>query len=396
MHIAFLLMYHHPERVSSYYLYDDLMEHLRKNGHIISVITPNPVRGLTIEDRKKYKNIKEELEYKNQTIHRVNVPFDTNSGMLRRALRYLLLSIRCSNMIKKIKPDKVYVQSDPPILYALLVSRVCKKLGIPTLYHIQDLAPDNITSLKKRSMVYQVLNHYHIKAMKTVNKIIVISEDLKDMLESKGIDSSKIHVVHNWKFGDVTCYETKKHPMIEDQSFKVSYIGNIGYVQNMDVIMGAAKLLVDEDIHIHIIGDGIRKPEVIQMIEEQKLNNMFIHDKVAIEEVDILYQATDINLITLNQGIVFTALPSKTSACIDALKPIIACVDKHSKYAHYIEQSRIGLVVDSNDASGLANAILKIKNKEISFDKASFEVASSLFSKQTNVESITNILKQME
>ncbi|HOI46551.1 MAG TPA: glycosyltransferase family 4 protein [Bacilli bacterium] len=396
MHIAFLLMYHHPERVSSYYLYDDLMEHLRNDGHIISVITPNPVRGLTIEDRKKYKNIKEELEYKNQTIHRVNVPFDTNSGMLRRALRYVMLSIKCSNMIKKIKPDKVYVQSDPPILYALLVSRVCKKLGIPTLYHIQDLAPDNITSLKKRSMVYQVLNHYHTKAMKTVNKIIVISEDLKDMLESKGIDPSKIRVVYNWKFDDVTCYDLIKHPMIEDQSFKVSYIGNIGYVQNMDVIMGAAKLLVDEDIHIHIIGDGIRKPEVIQMIEEQKLNNMFVHDKVAIEEVDTLYQATDINLITLNQGIVFTALPSKTSACIDALKPIIACVDKHSKYAHFIEQSRIGLVVDSNDASGLANAILKIKNKEISFDKASFEVASSLFSKQTNVESITNILKQME
>lgn len=396
MHFAFLLMYHHPERVSSYYLYDDLMEHLRNDGHMISVIAPNPVRGLTIEDRKKYKKKKKELEYENQTIHRVNVPFDTNSGMLRRALRYAMLSIKCSKMIKKIKPDKVYVQSDPPILYALLVSRVCKKLGIPTLYHIQDLAPDNITSLKKRGMVYQVLNHYHIKAMKTVNKIIVISEDLKDMLVNKGIDSSKIRVVHNWKFDDVRSYELIKHPMIEDQSFKVSYIGNIGYVQNMDVIMGAAKLLVDEDIHIHIIGDGIRKPEVIQMIEEQKLNNMFVHDKVAIEEVDRLYQATNINLITLNQGIVFTALPSKTSACIDALKPIIACVDKHSKYARFIEHSKIGLVVDSNDASGLANAILKIKNKEISFEQSSFEMASKLFSKQTNVESITNILKQME
>lgn len=396
MHIAFLLMYHHPERVSSYYLYDDLMEHLRKNGHIISVITPNPVRGLTIEDRKKYKNIKVELEYKNQTIHRVNVPFDTNSGMLRRALRYLLLSIRCSNMIKKIKPDKVYVQSDPPILYALLVSRVCKKLGIPTLYHIQDLAPDNITSLKKRSMVYQVLNHYHIKAMKTMNKIIVISEDLKDMLESKGIDPSKIRVVHNWKYENDKTETSIKHPMIEDQSFKVSYIGNIGYVQNMDVIIAAAKLLVDEDIHIDIIGDGIRKQEVIQMIKDQQLNNMFVHDKVAVDEVDTLYQATDINLITLNQGIVFTALPSKTSACIDAFKPIIACVDKQSKYAHFIEHNKIGLVVDSNDAVGLANAILKIKKKEISFDKSSFEAVSTQFSKQANVVAITNMLKQME
>ena len=202
MHFAFLLMYHHPERVSSYYLYDDIMENLRKNGHTISIITPNPVRGLTIEERKKYKKIDKELEYENQTIHRVNVPYDTNSGIVRRTLRYLLLSIKCSRMIKRIKPDKVYVQSDPPILYTLLVSRVCKKLGIPTLYHIQDLAPDNITSLKKKSFLYKILNYYHIKAMKRMSKIIVISEDLKDMLVSKGIEPSKISVVHNWKFDE--------------------------------------------------------------------------------------------------------------------------------------------------------------------------------------------------
>lgn len=395
MHFAFLLMYHHPERVSSYYLYDDIMENLRKNGHTISIITPNPVRGLTIEERKKYKKIDKELEYENQTIHRVNVPYDTNSGIVRRTLRYLLLSIKCSRMIKRIKPDKVYVQSDPPILYTLLVSRVCKKLGIPTLYHIQDLAPDNITSLKKKSFLYKILNYYHIKAMKRMSKIIVISEDLKDMLVSKGIEPSKISVVHNWKFDEVRSNVAVKHPMIEDQSFKVSYIGNIGFVQNMDVILNAAKILVNDDIHFHIIGDGIRKQKIVQMVKEQKLNNVFVHVKVPVEEVNALYKATDINLITLNQGIVFTALPSKTSACIDALKPIIACVDKSSKYASLIERNNLGLVVDSNDAIGLANAIMKIKNNEVEFDESNFAQVSKLFSKQTNVERITSVLKQM-
>ena len=56
------------------------------------------------------------------------------------------------------------------------------------------------------------------------------------------------------------------------------------------------------------------------------------------EEVADLYAAADVNVIPLQKGLIYAALPSKTADCLLAGKPIITCVDDEAKFVRIMQE----------------------------------------------------------
>ncbi len=384
MHVTFLMLYHHPEKVSSYYLFNDIMESLRKDNHDVQVITPNPVRGISKIDRESYKKIKYENEFPNQNILRVQIPFDTNHSKITRALRSLFVSYFCAKKASKMKTDLMFVQSDPPVFYAYFATFFARRKKIPVVYCVQDLYPDILG--KNKGFIYSILNFFQKKALKRASHVVVISDDIKARIESKGINPSHISVIHNWSFeAKSVSYDPYQRFNLSKDNFYVTYSGNIGYMQNMDIILGAIKLLSKHpNIRFLFVGDGVLRTKLEEMIQDEP-NARFI-PKVSVEEAEAIYAFSNINLITLKQGVIFGASPSKTATCIKAKRPIVACVDQNSSYARFIDESKIGLIVDPNDSNGLKNAILSIYSQEISFDEVSYTHALKTYKKAHNVD----------
>ena len=71
MNITFVLFYYLPERPTQNYIYQPIIDALLALGHRVNIITPNPTRGISKEEQKKYRKINYE-KHGNLHIYRVN------------------------------------------------------------------------------------------------------------------------------------------------------------------------------------------------------------------------------------------------------------------------------------------------------------------------------------
>ena len=79
--------------------------------------------------------------------------------------------------------------------------------------------------------------------------IITISEDMKDTLVTDGIPVEKIEVVYNWSYQDELYENLDLSPvsqMFDKNYFNVVYAGNIGVMQNVDILVETAKLMKED------------------------------------------------------------------------------------------------------------------------------------------------------
>ena len=94
----------------------------------------------------------------------------------------------------------------------------------------------------------------------------------------------------------------------------------------------------DADISFYIVGGGVNEVQLKTFAKEKDLNNVTFVGMQPPEEVADLYAAADVNVIPLQKGLIYAALPSKTADCLIAGKPIITCVDDESAFAKLVRK----------------------------------------------------------
>lgn len=154
--------------------------------------------------------------------------------------------------------------------------------------------------------------------------------------------------------------------------FNVVYAGNIGVMQDVDVLVSAAKLMQGEDgIQFHIFGDGIYKERLQH--DAEGLSNISFWPMQPSELAPSIYAMADVNVIPLAPNIYRTALPSKTATCLACGKPIIFAIGKESKFGEKITKKCDFKVIESGKAEKLADEIKKLRDeKDDNKDESAF------------------------
>ena len=194
-----------------------------------------------------------------------------------------------------------------------MVKRLLPKARLT--YNVQDIFPENAAYIgSAKGIVYKILSAEQRYAYRHADQIITISEDMKELLIEKGADSQKIEVVYNWSYTDSLyryedVYSEKIAKFLSTDKFNVVYAGNIGTMQNVDVVVETAKLMQDEEnVHFHIFGDGMYKERLQH--EAEGLSNISFWPMQPSELAPSIYAMADVNVIPLAPNIYRTALPS--------------------------------------------------------------------------------------
>lgn len=278
MKILNLTTYYFPEQVASSHLTADLEEVYRENGIETILHVPTPTRGVSGEVRKQYKKIKyEERLDTSIKIHRFHM-FSEPKNNYMRAFRYILIQfIQYFRCISEKEIDVVYCTSTPPTqgVLAVIVSKCLSlkyKKHIPVVYNLQDIFPESVVTTglsKKNSLVYKIGDEIANYTYKNVDKIIAISEEFKRILLNKGVPENKVEVIYNWvDKNKVINIPREKNKLFDEYNldrnkFYISYSGNIGMTQNMDMLLDVAKELQDkDDIGFILVGEGVYKTQV--------------------------------------------------------------------------------------------------------------------------------------
>ena len=366
--------YFYPEQISSSHLDDDMHQAFVDAGMQIELYAPTPCRDVSDEVRKEYKKRKLEKMYGGgMTVHRYPLYKEGKNPVLR-ALRYTIQCIQQFNRGVFAKGarecDVMFIGSTPPIhgATAALIKKF-RKIGF--VYNLQDIFPDSLVGTglaKKGGLLWKIGRVIENFTYRNADKIIVISQDFKKNIMAKGVPEDKIVVVYNWVDENVVVDVPREENKLFDKygldrsKFYITYNGNIGLTQNMDMLLEVAKALeVNEDIHFVLVGNGAYLEQVKQIIKERNVGNVTLLPFQPYEDISHVFSLGDVSLIISKPGVGANSVPSKTWCIMSASRPVLANFDEN-EVKSIIVDNNCGLFTKAGDKVAFTDAILKLYN----------------------------------
>lgn len=378
MKLIYLVQYFPPEKASGLQMVEDLIEGFANKGWEVDVFTPLPTRGVTAEERKKYKKKRVEKIYNGKvTIHRMRL-YREGTSVIGRAVRYVLFSIECLWKCMTVPADFIFTGSGPAT-QGVIVGLAKKLTNKKVIYNLQDIFPDSLVTsgiCNKDSILMKMGYKMEKFIYKNVDHIITVSEDMKNNIVRKGTSVDKISVILNWidinKVRSVEINDNKLYKEFElsKDRFHIVYAGNLGKVQGVEVILEAAEqLLYNKQIHFVIFGNGSEENKLKSIAEKKKLDNISIFPLQSSDRVSEVYSLGDICIISCKAGTGKSGMPSKTWTIMAAERGIIASFDENSELSRTIKDADCGICVKAEDYNRLAEAIIYAYNNRDKVEK---------------------------
>lgn len=406
MRLLQLAGYFFPEKAASIYLEENRFEAFSDAGIYTVVYAARPQRGLSEEEYQEYKQKKVEMMYNNGVeVHRFAMYREGKNAILR-ALRYFLISaIQFWKGIWIKDIDLIYVASTPPTQGAL-AALVKKFKRVPFVYNLQDIFPDSLAGTglaKKGGVLWKIGRMIENFTYWNADKIIVISEDFKQNIMAKGVPEDKIVVVYNWVDQNAVVDIPRSENVLFDRygldksKFYITYNGNIGLTQNMDMLLEVAKALeANEDIHFVLVGNGAYLEQVKQIIKDRNLGNVTLLPFQPYEEISHVFSLGDVSLVISKPGVGANSVPSKTWSIMSASRPVLANFDEN-ELKSIVENNNCGIFTKAGDKVAFTDAILKLYNdreicREMGRNGREFVMAN--LTKEVGTQKYVEVIKQ--
>lgn len=367
MKAIFPCSYYLPETAASLYITDNIVHACADKGIEVDLYTPSPTRN--VPDGSVWEREERQMDGKLR-IHRFHLYGEGKNPMLR-ALRYFLGEFILLHYCMWKKYDVAFVDSTPPIqgLKMPLIKWLKRK---PTIYNVQDIFPDSLVGTgltHEGSLIWKIGRMVEKITYRYADKIIVISEDFKKNIMAKGVPEDKIVVIYNWvdqnKVVDVPREENKLFDFygLDRSKFYITYNGNIGLTQNMDMLLDVAKELQEEyeDIHFVLVGNGAYLDEVKRKVADQQLDNVHLLPFQPYEDISHVFSLGDASLVISKPGVGANSVPSKTWSIMSASRPVLANFDEN-ELKTIIENNHCGIFTKAGDKDAFKESILTLYN----------------------------------
>jgi glycosyltransferase involved in cell wall biosynthesis len=372
MKILLLTAYFPPDTGSAAHLFYELGRAFVERGHGVTVLTGMPGYHALgpLEKYKGKKRIKEDME--GMEVVRVAMPQLPRHLMVGRALwqfggawALFLAGLGLP------KADAAIVYS-PPLPLGLTAWGLKKLQGLPFILNVQDLFPQSIIDLGllRNRWLIRFFEEMERFVYRHANIITVHSEGNREHVMRK-LDkgqAEKVKVIPNWvdvhfiQPGPRMNWFREAHGL--GDAFVVSFAGVLGYSQDLDVVLDAARILEDggwrSEILFLIVGDGVERPRLEAKARQMGLNNVRFLPMQPREKYPAVLHASDIGLATLHAEVRTPVVPSKILSIMAAGRPVVAAMNLDGDGPRLIAEARCGLCVPPEDPRALAEAILQL------------------------------------
>ncbi|MBO1264000.1 glycosyltransferase family 4 protein [Proteiniclasticum sp. SCR006] len=349
---------------------NDIVKELSLN-HEVHVVTglPDYERGYIPDEYKWFRNRNE--KFYNATVHRVPM-IARRTGAIFRSLNYVSYMMNSSfytfNLKKKY--DVVFCYQTSPITMFVPGLVYAKKNKVKTVLYSTDLWPESVKAMniKENTIFYRIITNLSRRIYKAADKILVSSPSFKNYIKDlHGIDISTIGYLPQYTDEEVVS-ENELHYQGIKEVMEFTFAGNIGIVQDVDVLLHATAELVKKgyNLKVNIVGSGTSLSKMIELSEKLKLNEFVdFHGRKTHYELNDIYKNTDVCVLTLKDlGFIGKTIPSKLQTYFAKGKPVVAATSGDSQYI--IKDSNAGFCVESGNISGLADIMEKyILNRKL-------------------------------
>lgn len=360
-HIVLITPYYWPILSASAHLMKDLAEGLASEGCRVTVLSngTSPRTSSGADDPQLQGRV-----------HRCWNPFLRRLGVLPKLCEYawyVMFFLLRGVAIPKV--DLIFVASTPP-LAGLPASLLAWLKGAKLVYNLQDIFPDSAVVaglLQPDGRVYRWLRRAEMATYRCADLVTSISPDFSTYVQQL-VPGTPVATIPNWVDTDQIRPRTEaQDPGIAEfrggGDFVVQYAGNIGFMQNLEVVVrAAAALKASPGIRFVFVGNGNAKQNLQDLASDLGLTNCHFLPLQPLSRVPTIYNACDLGVIPLKAGAAHIAVPSKTWNYLAAGRPVVGCVEADTPLAKMIRTSGSGSVVPPGNSDSLAGIILEYRN----------------------------------
>lgn len=365
-HILVISQYFYPEQ----FRINDICTEWVKRGYKVTVITgiPNYPQGKYYEGYGLFKRRKE--VYKDIKIIRIPlVPRGNSSIMLAFNYMSFVISGFFWNLFTRIKADFVFIFEVSPMTQALPGVWYAKKRRIPCFIYVQDLWPENFETLSgiKNKHIITLVGRMVDYIYSRCTKIFTTSRSFVASIMDRGVAKEKIEYWPQYAEDFYKPMErTSVNEIPKDDAFNITFAGNIGASQGLDILPKAAALLKEYDMKINIrfniIGDGRYKETLIELVHLKGVSDMFnfIPEQPA-TAIPKFMAASDAAFLCLTDTPLFSmTIPAKLQSYMACGIPIIASAQGETN--RIIEDANAGVYSSAGDARKLAESVIELQS----------------------------------
>ncbi len=268
-----------------------------------------------------------------------------------------------SAALRQRRPDLVLCMSDPPFIPAIAFV-VARRFRVPYAAIVQDVFPDvavELTRLQNPALV-RALDLLVGFGQRRADRVVAIGETMRRRLIAKGLRPDRIEVIGNWVDADELTPAPKDNAWARqhdlDDAFVVMHSGNVGYAQNLDVLVHASTFLRDLDrLRFVVIGSGARQADLVELRDRLDADRFLFLPYQPREVLRLSLSAADLHFVGLAPGLSGYVVPSRMNGVLSVGRPVVVGADSDSEIVRVVETARCGIAIAPGRADLLAAAI---------------------------------------
>lgn len=398
-----------PDGVSTAYLYNDIVLGFKDAGYEVVVLTTTPHYNL-IETALQKQPLNRKLfglfyESDFDGISVIHVPLKKYKSTIIRILSFIywhFLSLIIGLSIKKID---FILSPSPPLSIGLISILIAKKNRAKFIYNVQEIYPDLLikNGALKSNIIINSLKWLEKYVYNQASAVITIDQKFYDQIVDRFYEKDKLKIVPN--FVDTELYKPISKEVELPNPFKkdphkvrLLYAGNIGFYQDWEPILFAAKKLRDTNIEFWIIGEGVKKEYLIKEVEKYNLTNIKVlpyQDRVIMPFINSL---ADIHFISISKEMEQEGFPSKVYTIMACSKPMIVITGENTPLYNFLKPLNCSILISNNRNEDFVYSITELaynESKKQELAQNGYDIIQQCYTKEKVVSQYINLFENL-
>ncbi|HET7106504.1 MAG TPA: glycosyltransferase family 4 protein [Candidatus Acidoferrum sp.] len=282
--------------------------------------------------------------------------------MKKRVFNYLSYVFLAVPRALFLPCDVVLAMTDPPF-EGIVGAFVALLKGKPYVYNIRDLYPDMAVggSIVKPGLLARVWEKLHRWALRRATRVVVLGEDMRHRILSKGVDPASVAIVRD---GAEIVPQDSPAPALDSEvirairgnfRFVLLHAGNLGFYGAWDTLLTGTASLSADSIGIVFVGDGAQRPRL--EAAAANLSNVRFLPFFPANKISSVLAAADAHIITVKRGLEGVVVPSKMYGILAAGKPIVAVAPRECDVVSLGESKGFSISADPDDPARFAQIV---------------------------------------
>ena len=394
MRILIISQYFPPDITAASFRIYDIAKLLTQKKHEVCVITAYPHKA-------QAKNQKTDaLDLGSITVCRSRTSKIGSGGFVNYLKHYFSFMfgsiwIGLKWRLHGWKPDIIWASS-PPLFVGLSGLVLSKLFRCPFVLDVRDVWPDFAVSagqISSDGLAYRIGKRIEKYIYNCSDYITCVAKPMREYIAAN--TQKTISVVYNGVLEQDVGLEVKPNTLCKSNGTRtILYTGNLGRVQQLDLLIHAYAELVEEGYmknwNIRFIGAGALEDNLRELVSELQLDdNISIAPPVTREVALQQSKAADLLFLSLLPDVVLKmTIPSKVFDYMLAGKPILAGIFGEGK--DILESTKANVCYNPGDLQTLKQALVKTttrhsdlaklanKNRDLVLSKYTRQMAASM------------------